>query len=147
MKERLWQITFMLLLMAGFMLGGLVAQDNTPAKVIRAQRFELVDASGQTMLTMTRNLGNEASIKFLDKEGRTTLELSSDPIAGANLVSYHRGKDGKGELWMHNMGDGQSFIEMRDRAGKTRLLMGCGEETGPSITLYALDGTSRRITP
>lgn len=47
MKERLWQVGFMLALFGMFLLGAAVGQGKGIPSVIRAQRFEIIDSKGR----------------------------------------------------------------------------------------------------
>jgi hypothetical protein len=79
MKERLWQVCFMLLIMAGFVFGGLVAQDNTPAKVVRSERFEVVNSSGRVVGIMGLDQNDPGTLCLRDRFSRNRIVAKVNP--------------------------------------------------------------------
>ena len=99
MKERLWQIGFLTALTCAFVLGGLIAQDSLAPKVLRAQRFELLDADSRLHAVIGFDSAKAARITIYDSAGKVawTAPVSSQPppesAAGAPKLPEQRQED------------------------------------------------------
>ena len=74
MKERLWQIGFMLALFGMFLLGAAVGQGTGIPSVIKAQRFELVDEGGKVLASLKVSPKGQVELKIVARRG-----LMDDP--------------------------------------------------------------------
>ena len=72
MKDRLWQIGFMLSIIAAFVIGGVVAQSPQVQVILRGQRIELTDASGKVLGLIAPDSQGNGSITLYDKAGKVT---------------------------------------------------------------------------
>jgi len=81
MKERLWQVGFMAALFAAFWFGAGIAQRSGPVKVIQAQKFELVDASGKTFALLIVGENRTGVLLLYDANGKVVATLPEPTAA------------------------------------------------------------------
>jgi len=141
---------------------------ETP-KVIRAQRFELTDAQGNTRAVMGMSDDGQATLRMLDKEGKTAVQIDGD----GNVVILRSGKpkvvvgttgsdygvgvyDAEGEFRGGlTMLDDEPMLTMLDSKGGFRVQLFLGKEepyfslsdgtkAGAYVSL-AVKGTSPRM--
>lgn len=70
MRHRLWQIGFMLSVLAAFVIGGVIAQSPQVQVILRGQRIELTDSSGKVLGLIAPDSAGNGSIKLYDKAGK-----------------------------------------------------------------------------
>jgi len=75
MKERLWQVGLMAAILAAFWVVGGIAQESGPVKVVRAQKFELVDASGRTFALLVVGQNKSGVLVLYDTNGKAVATL------------------------------------------------------------------------
>ena len=84
MKQRLWQVGFMLALFGMFLLGTAIGQGTGVSPVIKAQRFELVDEGGKVLASLKVSPKGQVELKIvarrglMDDPGQITLEAWPD---------------------------------------------------------------------
>lgn len=134
-------------------------------EVVRAERFELVDKTGQLRGGMITSEDGTASIALSDRNGRPmiiagvekdgrnatfsisddsgreriVLKMSEDGIPLAIL----RGNDGKNRLRVSLSGTGSPQILLGDKEEKERLILVVDEEDKPALILLDKDGKTR----
>jgi hypothetical protein len=83
MKDRRWQVGVLFLGFAVFALGGLIAQDSLAPKVLRAQRFELLDAESRLHAVIGFDSTKSARITVYDTAGKVawTAPVTNQPAS------------------------------------------------------------------
>jgi len=89
MKERLWHVGFMAAILAAFWLGSGLAQEPSTPKVIRAQKFELVDAQGKTRAVLAIVENGHPRLRLYDENGKVVGKalIVADELAAGNVVN------------------------------------------------------------
>ena len=110
---------FVGVLVGAAVVGVGVGQQEAPvAKVVRAERFEVVDAKGNVPAVLTS-----------DETGATWLALRDEAGKPRASLNVHR--------------DGNPVLSLSDEAGKTRVLLGVLSGGDPDLSLWDQGGTAR----
>lgn len=161
MSTKQYGLTLALAMIAGmvggvvsswFFIGRLMVAQKIPqqAKVLRAERFELVDQSGKvravldtggraptgesiTMIESMTGIAPEPALRLYDRDGNVRgvfgLWLDEDPVL------EYRGKDGKSRVRLASTPDQASFLQLSDKAGMTLIELDIDFKGDPSLLL------------
>lgn len=110
---------------------------SSAPEVIRAQRFELVDAEGKVRGALGIGRGQPV-LAFADEAGKTRvlLGLSDDGTPGLGLA------DAEGEVRaVVRVGeDGRPRVDLRNEGEKTRAVLELNEDGSGALRLFGEDG-------
>ena len=109
---------FVGVLVGAAVVGVVTAQQAPVAKVVRAERFEVVDAKGKVSAILTT-----------DEAGATWLAL--------------RDAAGKSRASLNVHSDGNPVLSLTDEAGRTRVLVGVLTGGDPDLSLWDEGGEAR----
>ncbi len=115
---------------------------KTVPDVIQAKRFEVVDYSGNVLVTLSQDDG-KGLIKTYNKEGKKLVNITYT----TNKEGYIGLEDGNGQETMRfsssNEGGG-GYIGIFNPAGKRTLTL-CNDETGGNIYMSNSEGNTRGV--
>ena len=115
------------------------ARPTPAAKVIEAERFSLVDASGRIRASLyTKNEHGSPVLTFSDEVGirRIVLGLTDGGSLGLDIFD----QQGRGGIVLGVGPNGNSNFFATDRLGKTRVVLGVNTEATPGLELSNKDG-------
>lgn len=107
-------------------------------KVIRANKFEVVDNQGRTRAIFTE-VTSGAGLAIFDEKGKTQILLSMDKETGPALILHDETSDFSATLSVKKVGPA---LSLNDERGNIRAGLVVMEE-GPSLSLYDKKGASR----
>jgi hypothetical protein len=115
------------------------ARPTPVAKVISAERFSLMDASGRIRASLyTKNERGSPVLTFSDDAGtrRIVLGLTDGGSLGLDIFD----QQGRGGIVLGVGSNGNSNFFATDRLGKTRVVLGVTTEGTPGLELSNKDG-------
>lgn len=117
----------------------MVGQANAPAKVVRAERIELVDRAGVVRGLLATGPDGSPEITFSDALGVTQVSLRRLTDHAPRLTFADR--NGKGRLCLALDVDGAPTLWMFDKAGKTRVVLSLtGKDEAGGMLILDKDG-------
>ena len=139
-ENRRWRrrATAVVLCMAALILLG-QARPTPIAKVIEAERFSLLDASGRTRASLyTKNERGSPLLTFSDETGirRIALGLTDGGSLGLDIFD----QQGRGGIVLGVGPNGNANFFATDRLGKTRVVLGVTTERNPGLEFSNKDG-------
>lgn len=117
------------------------AKEPAVAQVVKARRFEVVDAAGKLRVTLGMNPNGAPSVMVFDGAGRPRAGLMVGPGEGSILGLYDVA--GKPRVALGMNPDGSLGLGMRDAAGETRAALAVRPDVGPVLGLYDAAGKAR----
>lgn len=175
MNGKQFRILAVLTVISGF-LGGAVSNlalrggpalaqgDDATPDVVRARRFELVDAEGRMRAALGFLVTGDPALRLFDAAGNTQAQLSVDDEGNLALVLCDAAEkpraslmvldDGVPGLFLYDAAgeeqaqlsvpaDGGPGLWLRGAAGGTRALLCVPADGGPALRLYDAKGTGR----
>lgn len=132
MRNRLWQIGFMLAIMAAFLLGAVIAQQKSPPQVIKAQKFELVGQDGKPLAWLEAK-GEGAQLMLFGPSGSSILLTTASPLGPT--AGLQRGEseinmavDDKGPTLGVNVGRASAILTVDEAEGVLMLTKSTGTQ-------------------
>jgi hypothetical protein len=118
----------------GAMTKGLRAgQSSQPAvEVIRAQRFELVNQTGERRAALGVGLEGEPALALYAKDGAVRVELSLQPDGRSTLLFFDRDKQTP-RAGLTVLPNGSPSLELSDKEGTLRTMFGLGGDGVPIL--------------
>ncbi len=116
----------------------LLGQAAAPEKVIRAQRFEVVDAAGTFRAGLETTSDGSPWLR-LDGKGGGRRVLLGVPASGIPEMSLWDG-DGKRRIFLGLGRDGSPAMSFIDRGDRDRMALSLAPEGSPSLLLSDKDG-------
>ena len=114
----------------------------TAPKVVRAQRFELVDAQGRPRAMLGLGPDGSPALELTDEKRQVRAALSLAPAGGQpTLVLYDDNRKGRAALAL--TADGQPMLGLRDEKGDGRAVLIVLPDGRPLLGLYDENGKSR----
>jgi len=123
-------------------VGGLlfVGATEPVAKVVRAQKFEVVDSEGNVRVGVT-TAGGSAGLYVKDKDGKLRLRMGAGmglTDAGQPSLSM-RDKDGNLRVALSVEDDGRPMLGLSNKDGRPRVLLWVDEDGSPGLVLSDKD--------
>jgi hypothetical protein len=116
-----------------FLLG---AGNGTVQNVIRAGKFELVDASGTVRAALGSDSAGRSALAF-GNEKNPRIVLALDSAGGSALVLCDQ--NGKGRVLLALSGSGEPDLELYDQNDTSRVMLGL-DTSGPMLYLCDQNG-------
>jgi hypothetical protein len=136
-KDRIWQVGMLIGLFGAFMAGVGVTQSNA-AKVVRAERFELVNASGKSLIQlMPTPDGQGGLITFRNQANQPALTLSV--VSDMPSIALRNDQSACG-VTLVVAKDGSSAMVLQDKTGKTRGTVDMKADGTPTMAICHPDG-------
>ncbi|MGE0821234.1 MAG: hypothetical protein AB7G75_10330 [Candidatus Binatia bacterium] len=107
--------------------------------LIRAQRFELVNETGQRRALLELAHSNEPALRLYDTAGKPRLELSLRADGGPNLLLWDD-RRGIPRAGLALLPDGSPSLEFADQFGDLRSLFGLDTNGEPLLGLFDQQG-------
>ena len=131
---------------AAFLLAPRVA--DAQSKVVRGERFELVDASGAVTATLGPEHSGAPGLTLFGKDGKPSIRLAVNPVSGGNIFLLDSEERARVNLLVTP--EGQPFLHFLDAGERGRASFGLSVEGEPKLYLCDVDGTPRatlRVAP
>jgi hypothetical protein len=140
---RYWRIGGILsLTVAAVVVAGAMAQP--PAKELRVETLRIVERNGRDRIVLTAVPG-VPDMTFLDPAGETRLTLDIADDNKPVLVVAESGKaNGRLTLGIEN---GSPMLQLFDRDGKKRVMLGIPKDVGALIRIFDADGRLQGRVP
>jgi hypothetical protein len=145
----------------------LMGQARTASQEIRAQKFTLVDAQGNSRAVLLSTPKGDVLLSFNDKtkshEARLVLGAGAEGLpfialrdrddklrvmvglqSGTPRASFYS-SDGRERAWVSVEKDGSPIIGLRDHEGKPRSLLTVGSDDTPRLSLADKEGKPRFV--
>jgi len=103
-------------------------------EVVRAKRFELVDAKGAVRGVIS--MGEDArspGVAFLDAKGKRRAELTTKSD-GSSLLALHD-KSGWVRLTLTQLTEGTAFLTLHDEENRIRVLLEVASDGNPTLVM------------
>ncbi len=120
------------------------AQDG----VVRGERFELVDASGNVLAVLGPQHNGSPGLTLYGKEGTPSLRLAVNPAGGGNIFILDQEERARVNLLVTP--EGQPFFHFLDQNERGRAGFGLSVDGDPKLFLCDAEGTPRatlRVAP
>jgi len=111
----------------------------SPAEVIQAEKFELVDKTGVPRALLELEPHGEPALKLYDAEGSLRVMLSLRPDGGPNLLLWD-GQTTAPRFGLALLPNGSPSAELADRDGNLRVVLGLGTDGKPVLGLFDQEG-------
>jgi hypothetical protein len=113
------------------------AMAQPPAKELRVETLKIVQSDGKERIILTAVPG-VPDMTFLDPAGESslTLDIANDHKPVLRVADTAKGK---GNLIL-GIEDGSPSLQLYDRDGKRRVVLGVPKDTGALIRIYDADG-------
>ncbi len=113
---------------------GVFAQKRPPhRKLLRAERFELVDQSGKSHAALSFDLEGRASLALFSKTGSSVVTLMVGEEGEPSLDLYDQG--GKARVALSLLASGEPSLNLHDEEGKRRAALGLRSDGEPLLVL------------
>jgi len=122
--------------LVGAAVVGMVAmrqQEKAVAKLVRAERFELVDAEGKMMAAWSSTIDGGQGLLFYNEAGKPVIALDKPAHGHPDLLLYDEA--GKQRVWLGIDRDGDSGLSLCDKAGKERIELAFGRNEASYLIL------------
>jgi len=108
-------------------------QPSHPAvEVVRAQRFELVNQTGERRAALGVSLEGEPALALYAKSGAVRVELSLQPDGKSTLLFFDRDKQTP-RAGLTVLPNGSPSLELSDKEGTLRTMFGLGGDDVPIL--------------
>jgi len=115
------------------------AGKTSAPELIRAQKFELVDAEGRVRIEMSMGVNGQApGIRLLDEKGQRCAALSLLPDGRPGLLFLD--EKGRGGAKLSLEADGRPILWLNDEKRKVRAALGLGPDGSPGLLLCDWEG-------
>lgn len=111
------------------------------SNVVRGERFELVDASGNVLAVLGPERSGSPGLTFYGAEGTPSLRLAVNPAGGANIFMLDEEERARVNLLVTP--EGQPFLHFLDQNERGRAGFGLSVEGDPKLYLCDSEGTHR----
>jgi hypothetical protein len=125
-----------------FMLfGTTVRQATSQPEILRAQRIEVVDATGRTRIALAVHPDGEAGLILVDAAGRTRAGLMLTPDGSPGLIL--RDAAGRTRVGLVVRQEGTPDLGLTDVTGRLRILLFVHPDGSPGLRLQDAAGQPR----
>ncbi|MCL4694725.1 MAG: hypothetical protein KJ060_19710 [Candidatus Hydrogenedentes bacterium] len=114
---------------------------HAQSKVVRGERFELVDASGNVLAVLGPQHNGSPGLTLYGKEGTPSLRLAVNPAGGANIFMLDQEERARVNLLVTP--EGQPFFHFLDQNERGRAGFGLSGDGEPKLFLCDAEGTPR----